>query len=359
MKIDNNIMINKIIDSDKNIYLIMDLCLFNLEEYINMRKEKLSIDEIKKILLDLNKSLKIMIENKIIHGNIKLTNILISLNQTNQLSFNLNIYDSIQFINKLDSMSITNQKPVLSNSPEILKGENISNKSDIWSLGIIIYYMLFNKFPYDDKTEYHENIILNQNKINNIEDKELKDLLIKMLKVDLNERISWDDYFNHLFFKTNKIFPKFNFICNNHSKQYNYCCINCKINICDDCLNNHLLHEIIPFNEIGFNNEELNKIEYLLNNIENNITILNKMKKDIELFKNKMKNNKNNMNIYENNIKYNFKQYYIDCLDIINKISKIEDKINLIEFKENYILCKYNVLDENINKPIQILNCLD
>ena len=51
------------------------------------------------------------------------------------------------------------------------------------------------------------------------------------------------------------------------------------------------------------------------------------MKKDIELFMNKMKNNKNNMNIYENNPKYNFKQYYIDCLDIINKISKIEDKI--------------------------------
>jgi serine/threonine protein kinase len=134
MKIDNNIMINKIIDSDKNIYLIMDLCLFNLEEYINMRKEKLSIDEIKKILLDLNKSLKIMIEKKIIHGNIKLSNILISLNQTNQLSFNLNIYDSIQFNNKLDSMSITNQKPVLSKSPEILKGENILNKSDIYSV---------------------------------------------------------------------------------------------------------------------------------------------------------------------------------------------------------------------------------
>ena len=131
-----------------------------------------------------------MKEKEIIHGNIKLSNILITLNQANQISFNLNIYDSIQFINKLDSMPITKQNPILSKCPEILKGENISNKSDIWSLGIIIYYMLFNKFPYDDKTEYHENIILNQNKINNIEDNELKDLLIKMLKVDLNERIS-------------------------------------------------------------------------------------------------------------------------------------------------------------------------
>jgi serine/threonine protein kinase len=179
---ENSIMINEIIDADKSIYLIMDLCLFNLEEYINMRKEHLSIDEIKKILLDLNKSLKIMKEKEIIHGNIKLSNILISLNQFNQLSFNLCIYDSIQFINQLDSKSISNQKPILSKSPEFLKGEDISNKSDVWSLGIIIYYMLFNKFPYDGKTEYqlYQNIISNQNKINNIEDKELKDLLIKM-----------------------------------------------------------------------------------------------------------------------------------------------------------------------------------
>ena len=81
------------------------------------------------------------------------------------------------------------------------------------------------------------------------------------------------------------------------------------------------------------------------------------MKKDIELFINKFK--KNNVNIYENNSKNNFNHYYIDCLDIINKISKIEDKIKFMEFKENNILCKYIISNENINKPIQILNCLD
>ena len=64
MKGENNIMINEIIDSDNSIYLIMDLCLFNLEEYINMRKKNLSIDEIRKILLDLNESLKIMKEKE-------------------------------------------------------------------------------------------------------------------------------------------------------------------------------------------------------------------------------------------------------------------------------------------------------
>ena len=60
-----------------------------------------------------------MKEKEIIHGNIKLSNILISLNQFNQLSFKLCIYDSIQFINLFDSKSITNQNPNLSKSPEV------------------------------------------------------------------------------------------------------------------------------------------------------------------------------------------------------------------------------------------------
>ena len=60
-----------------------------------------------------------MKEKEIIHGNIKLSNILISLNQFNQLSFNLCIYDSIQFINQLDSKSIIKKKSILSKSPEV------------------------------------------------------------------------------------------------------------------------------------------------------------------------------------------------------------------------------------------------
>ena len=49
---------------------------------------------------------------------------------------------------------------------------------------------------------------------------------MKMLKTDLNERINWEDYFNHFFFKiNNNMLPKFNSICNYHSKLYNYYCV--------------------------------------------------------------------------------------------------------------------------------------
>ena len=38
-------------------------------------------------------------------------------------------------------------------APEILNGENYTLKSDIWSLGIIIYFMLNKEYPYNGKTE--------------------------------------------------------------------------------------------------------------------------------------------------------------------------------------------------------------
>ena len=47
---------------------------------------------------------------------------------------------------------------------KFLKEKLYSYKSDIWSLGILIYYILFKKFPYNG-TEY--NIIKEMNQIKN------------------------------------------------------------------------------------------------------------------------------------------------------------------------------------------------
>ena len=38
-------------------------------------------------------------------------------------------------------------------APEIIKSKEISSKSDIWSLGVLIYYMLFKKYPFTENTK--------------------------------------------------------------------------------------------------------------------------------------------------------------------------------------------------------------
>ena len=37
-------------------------------------------------------------------------------------------------------------------APEILKGQNYSIKADIWSMGVVLFEMLFGYCPYEDKT---------------------------------------------------------------------------------------------------------------------------------------------------------------------------------------------------------------
>ena len=73
----------EIIETKESFYLISELFFLNLEQYFNKRREGLFIEEIKKLLIDLNKGFNEMNENKIIHGDIKLSNILLSLNKNN------------------------------------------------------------------------------------------------------------------------------------------------------------------------------------------------------------------------------------------------------------------------------------
>ena len=91
-------------------------------------------------------------------------------------------------------------------APEILNDEKYGNKCDLWSLGIIIYQLYTKKFPYIGTVE---KAILNQIKqkglsvLNAIDpkDKNLKDLLSKLLVSNPDKRISWEDYFKYPFFR--------------------------------------------------------------------------------------------------------------------------------------------------------------
>ena len=80
MECDNSVKLIENIETKESFYIISELCCSNLAEYLNKRKKAFSVEEIKELLLDLNKGLKVMYENKIIHGDIKPSNILLSFN---------------------------------------------------------------------------------------------------------------------------------------------------------------------------------------------------------------------------------------------------------------------------------------
>ena len=180
LKNDKNII--EIIDSKEYFYIIKDLCVINLEEYMKFKNEGLSIDEIKEILNQLNDILKNMNEKYL-----QLSNILILLNKINKISIKLS--------------SINNSKDFLMKSPELIK-EKDSSKSILWSIGIIIYYLYFKEYPYNGKDENELfNDINSDKKLKIIDNEELNDLMNKLLKKNIEERITWDEFLIHPFFK--------------------------------------------------------------------------------------------------------------------------------------------------------------
>ena len=202
-KLKNSILLLNSIETNEYYYLIYELCFLSLEKYLNIRENPLSINEIKEMLLELNKCFKEMKEKNIIHGNLKPSNILLSLNKTNINKMDFKISDfGINELRDIKKINLDNIQITM--SPEIIKGEKnmISSKSDIWSLGIIIYYMLFKQLPYiNNKDDIQE--IENNEKLKLIYDLKLKDLINKMLIININKRISWEDYFKHPFFNQN------------------------------------------------------------------------------------------------------------------------------------------------------------
>lgn len=82
----------------------------------------------------------------------------------------------------------------------------------------------------------------------------------------------------------------------------------------------------------------------LLKEIESNINLFNKIKNEIQSIFDKMKLTKENITIYENDSKNNYKKYYIEVLERIN--FQLQNKLNFSFLnlnEENNILCEYNI----------------
>ena len=99
IKTENSVNFKDKIDTRDYFYIIMDLCITNLEDYIKSRENEITINEIKEVLIQLNNVFKIMNNKKIIHRDLKPSNILISLDRLDKCLIKLSDYGSSKFIN--------------------------------------------------------------------------------------------------------------------------------------------------------------------------------------------------------------------------------------------------------------------
>ena len=192
----------KLIDEleDKDCFnIVTELWDTTLEKYIINLGGALTVKEIKDIFSKLNIGLREMYNNDIIHGDLNLKNILVKYKEDDSIIPKITNYGKkILFNEKLGLM----HSETYYSAPELLGGERYNNKIDLWSIGIIFYRLYFGEFPYKGKTQVAiYNQIMNQvpiKKRGNNNDL-FDDLISKLLQINPNQRLCWEEYFAHEF----------------------------------------------------------------------------------------------------------------------------------------------------------------
>ena len=201
----NAVKVYEYYKNNNEFVIVMELCDTNLLDYFAKRNKPFNPEEIKKLLKQLNKSFKIMVNNNLVHRAINLQNILIKYENNDKTKFIAKLKlteDSIKLKELPNNLKIKNIDLILKTvAPEILKEENYNEKCDLWSLGVIIYILCFQSTPYkgNESQEILEEIN-NFKMTKDTNNSDLNDLLKKLLKIDPKERINWNDYFSHPFF---------------------------------------------------------------------------------------------------------------------------------------------------------------
>ena len=201
-QIDNeNVMkLYDVIDTPSNLYLVLEYINgINLLEIIkNEKYHFLKEERAKKIFLQVVKGISYCHKKNIFHRDIKLENILVLKDDTIKIiDFGFGIKCNKDTYQKL-FCGTPSYMP-----PEIVKKEKyIACYSDIWSLGVLFYAMLFGIFPFKgkDDDELFEKIIeakLSFPEYNQIGDK-IKELFNKIFVINPIRRISLDDMINIL-----------------------------------------------------------------------------------------------------------------------------------------------------------------
>ncbi|KAM3133531.1 hypothetical protein pb186bvf_014373 [Paramecium bursaria] len=194
----NNPYVLKFIEmlkSSRNYYFVYEFCNGQTLEQVIQEQgvlpEKEALNYFKQILA----AFQSLQKENIIHRDLKPSNIMLHNGQVK-----LGDFGFCKALNTPEDLSQTMVGSPIYMAPEILKGLDYTMKADIWSLGCVLYELLYGVCPYEEKTMAQLMSAVEEKEVQfldntNYVSQQTKDLLLRMLTKDPVKRINWKDLF--------------------------------------------------------------------------------------------------------------------------------------------------------------------
>lgn len=190
-----------IYEEEDLVYIVLEYC--NCGDLSKLIKMPIQEKFVKFYFRQFNDGIQYLRNNNLYHRDLKPKNILITDNFKKLKIADFGLADYIK-----DNKSICGSPLYM--APELLNKIGYSDKTDLWSIGLILYEMLYGVHPYHKCKKYSDLLEYNNNNIINIPpnlNSNIKisisciNLLRSLLKKKTSERITWDNFIKHNWFK--------------------------------------------------------------------------------------------------------------------------------------------------------------
>ncbi len=194
----NVIRLYETLKTANNLYIVYELCNGGTLEELLDKKKFLPEKEAFQIFRQLLSGCKPIVKQNILHRDLKPSNILFHDGIIKIADFGF-----CKTLTNSNEVTETMVGSPIYMAPEVLRGYPYSMKADIYSLGVVLYEMLYGVAPFEDvnipgllnKIKYGRIVFHNYNPVS----ASTEYLLKRMLESNDTKRIEWDELFDYFY----------------------------------------------------------------------------------------------------------------------------------------------------------------
>ena len=210
---ENSVKLLENFETGENYNFVMELCDSDLDvelkNHVKINSKGFNELEVFEIMTQFNTIFKKMQKEHVIHRDLKLKNIMIKYNKNLPfIGFVIKLSDfGFSKVMNEDDITGTNLGSPATKAPEIMVGKDYNAKADLWSVGVIIYQLFFNRLPFPARNARElKEVIFNSKGVELPKDSNnhMSDicfgLIDSLLQKEPKKRIDFKQYFEHEYF---------------------------------------------------------------------------------------------------------------------------------------------------------------